>query len=69
MKYENQFQRFNGRETNGQAHTISRLPSLDEKVGLHDLIEFPHCAYINISSFCLEASAEVELGLQDNASQ
>jgi len=41
------------RETNGQAHTISRLPLLDEKVGLHELIEFPHCACVNISSFCL----------------
>jgi len=39
--------------TNEQAHTISSLPLLDEKVGLHDLIEFPHCAYVNISSFCL----------------
>jgi len=53
MKYENRIQRFNDRETNEQAHTISRLPLLDEKVGLHNLIEFPHCAYVNISSFCL----------------
>ena len=49
MKYENRLQRFNGRETNGQAHTISRLPLLDEKIELHDLIEFPHYVYVNTS--------------------
>ena len=47
MNYEN---RFNERGTNGQAHTISRLPLLDEKIGLRDLIEFPHCACVNILS-------------------
>jgi len=40
MKYENRFQRFNERETNGHAHTISRLPLLDEKVGLTIWLDF-----------------------------
>jgi hypothetical protein len=61
MKHDNWFESFNGREINGQHKTISSLPLLDEKGGLHDLVEFLSCTYVNISSFCLRPRPAVQL--------